>query len=72
VKKNGKKIDMDNFGPDPSFLTDMKYLGLRSLYLSGKIMKNDKLVDYELNLGYSNWSLFKDDRSAIPSEIIFP
>lgn len=72
MKRNGEKINMKHFGPDPDFLTDMKFLGLRHLYLSGKMMKNDKVEDYEINLGYSNWALFKNDKSAIPLKIIFP
>lgn len=72
VKKNGERFDMENYGPEPSFLTDKKFLGLRSLYLSGNIRNDGKLVVYELNLGYSNWALFQDDKAVIPSEIIFP
>jgi len=71
VKKNGERIDMENYGPDPSFLTDKKFLGLRSLYLSGNVKKDGNVVAYELNLGYSNWALFKDDTAVIPSEVVF-
>lgn len=72
VKKNGERIDMDNYGLDPSFLTDKKFLGLRSLYLSGNVKNDGNVVAYEINLGYSNWALFKNDKAVIPLEVVFP
>lgn len=72
VKKTGEKVDMEDYELAPSFLTDKKFIGLRSLYLSGNRMTGGKSVGYELNFGYSNWSLFKNNRSTIPSMIIFP